>query len=520
MGKCICFSRVSTIIQDLDQQNNELYAEAERCGYDRNDIILIEHKESAIKLSEIDRLGVQELKDTINKEDVDCVIVYEISRLARRPDVLYSIRDFLIDNHVQLVCIKPYMRLLDSDGTMSQTASLLFSLFGALAEGEMIIKKERMLRGKLAKRDRGKFIGGNILFGYRYDEDEKIVIDEAEAKTVVKIFNRYIGRESIRSIARDLVDKGELRYDDYSTACVMLRRMIRRSEYAGIKQDTYDYPQIIPTETYYKAREIASSKNRYTIRTLKSIFWCQGIIYWMPKSMMMSPSKTCVQYKAWDENTNSGTMINLNYIDSLALHVVKKHRESMSDARLLEMKASMILENGELLKKINNALMKQQDVIKTIERINERIVKNKMDEKQGDMMIEEQNKIRISLRDQIISWNNNIIANDKQLNRIASGEPRDILDELDDEKIYNIIHEEIDRIEIFKNNKYHSTDKKIVMKMKDNTLYIYKLTKRGNFFLTKQIDDDKEVSIDVKIIPRYLRKGCNKICTDNKSISK
>jgi len=509
--KAIILARVSTENQSLDSQIEKLVDEAKHFGY--NDYTVISGKESGVKLDIEERQTIQALKEHIETGQYDMVFIWEVSRLARRPKVLYEVREYLIEHHVNLHCMSPQFTMLKDDLTIDPTASIVFALFGTMAEEEARLSKQRMLRGKLAKRDRGKFIGGNILFGYRYDEDEKIVIDEAEAKTVVKIFNRYIGRESIRSIARDLVDKGELRYDDYSTACVMLRRMIRRSEYAGIKQDTYDYPQIIPTETYYKAREIASSKNKYTIRTLKSIFWCQGIIYWMPKSMMMSPSKTCVQYKAWDENTNSGTMINLNYIDSLALHVVKKHRESMSDARLLEMKASMILENGELLKKINNALMKQQDVIKTIERINERIVKNKMDEKQGDKMIEEQNKIKISLRDQIISWNNNITANDKQLNRIASGEPRDILDELDDEKIYNIIHEEIDRIDIYKTNKYHSTDKKIVMKMKDNTTYTYKLTKRGNFFLTKLIDDDKEVSIDVKIIPRYLRKGCKKICT-------
>ena len=170
-GKCCLFSRVSTPGQDLEQQTDYIKQEAFKFGYKEDDFIIIEQKESAVKLDELERKGIQQLKEKIESENIECVIIYEISRLSRRPKVLYSVRDYLIERGIQLICIKPYMRLLDDEGKMSQTASILFSLFGSLAESEAMISKERMLRGKIAKREIGKYIGGNILFGYLHEED-------------------------------------------------------------------------------------------------------------------------------------------------------------------------------------------------------------------------------------------------------------------------------------------------------------------------------------------------------------
>ena len=66
-------------------------------GYDENHQIIIETIESAIKLSEEERLGIQIMKHYIETDPtIDCVICWEPSRLARRPDVLYSIRDYLL----------------------------------------------------------------------------------------------------------------------------------------------------------------------------------------------------------------------------------------------------------------------------------------------------------------------------------------------------------------------------------------------------------------------------------------
>ena len=156
------------------------------------------------------------------------------------------------------------------------------------------------------------------------EETDKLCINENERPTVIEIFERYTRNESIRSIAKDLIDRGQLRYDDYSTACVMLRRMIRRSEYAGIKQETYDYPAIISQELYYKVRARAESKNKYKTR-VSEIYYLQGIIHFKRNGMLMSPSKHAVQYRAWDEKANYKLADKVGE-SAWACHTIKYHK--------------------------------------------------------------------------------------------------------------------------------------------------------------------------------------------------
>lgn len=504
MNKVILFSRVSTLGQDLTQQNDELYAEAKRNGYDEKDIILIEQKESAIKLDEDERIGIQQLKDAITKENVECVIIYEISRLARRPTVLYSVRDFLIDHQVNLICMKPYMRLLDPDGKMSQTASILFSLFGALSESEMMIKKERMMRGRLAKREQLKYIGGNVQFGYTWDkENDKIYINEEERDTVVEIFERYANGESKRQIAKDLVDRGQLRYDDYSTACVMLGRMIRRPEYAGIKGDTYPYPAIISQELYYKVRTRAESRNNYIVR-IQGLYYLQGLIHWKMNDMLMSPYKLGVQYRAWDENTNSGTMINMNYIESLVWHFVVEYKKRISGPEKLQMVKSLIDEMMHNNQRHQKTIEERFNVEKTIERINERVVKGKMSDEQGDRLIEEQQTRLKELDNIMLKYEEDRKQLQAQLNNLQNN--IEDYNNLSDEQKNRIIRECVKRVDIEKDG-ITSVGKIIEIYMIDGSKHSVHMSKKGNNFITKVIYKGEERPLEsFKIINRFIRK--------------
>ena len=145
MAKCIILSRVSTAQQELDSQTQAIKNEALRCGFKEKDFIIIEDIESAIKLSEEERNGLNKMKEEISKHgDITHVFIYELSRLSRRQLVLFSIRDYLIDRGIQLVCCTPYFRLLEN-GKLSQTANLMFSIFASMAESEMSLKQERMM---------------------------------------------------------------------------------------------------------------------------------------------------------------------------------------------------------------------------------------------------------------------------------------------------------------------------------------------------------------------------------------
>lgn len=505
MGKVCLFSRVSTIGQDLVQQNNELYLEADRLGYKQKDIILIEQKESAIKLDEFERKGIQQLKEAIESQDIECVIIYEISRLSRRPKVLYSIRDYLIEHKTNLICIKPYMRLLDDNGKMSQTASILFSLFGSLSESEMMIKKERMMRGRIYKREQGKYIGGNVLFGYTWDATtDKIHIDESKRDTVVEFFERYVKNESIRSIAKDMLDRGLLPYDDYATACVMMRRMIRRSEYAGIKGDTYDYPSIISQELYNKVRKRAESKNKYKTR-LSEIYYLQGLIHWKYNDMLMSPAKLSVMYKAWDERTNTGIMINMDYIDSLVWYFILEYKRRASGPERLKMIDNIMQNKIHILQRQRTAIEEFNKIEATIERINERVVKGKMSDEQGDRLIEEQQSLMKELDNVMNKCKEDMKYLDDELDNLKTNRTDDYSDITDEQK-QSLFRQCIKKV-VISNDNILKTGRMIYIYMNDDTRHIVHMTKRGNYFNTYLIINDKEYELKgFEIQKRFVRK--------------
>ena len=74
MGKAIILSRVSTSQQDLTQQTEDVLREAHKDGYSDRNIIIIENVESAIKLSEEERQGLNKMKDYIKRDSsIQCV---------------------------------------------------------------------------------------------------------------------------------------------------------------------------------------------------------------------------------------------------------------------------------------------------------------------------------------------------------------------------------------------------------------------------------------------------------------
>ena len=102
-NKIIVLVRVSTSPQDIESQTNELRKKSRELGYDDSHQILIETVESGIKLSEEERLGIQRMKYYIETDSsIDYVICWEPSRLSRRQKDLYSIRNYLAYNKIQL----------------------------------------------------------------------------------------------------------------------------------------------------------------------------------------------------------------------------------------------------------------------------------------------------------------------------------------------------------------------------------------------------------------------------------
>ena len=139
MGRVILFTRVSTEQQHLESQEDSLRRAAIFDGWSEADMKVIGKKESAIKLEEEEREGLKELDAELAKGDVDTIYIFELSRLSRRPDVLFKKRKEFLEAKVQLKCLNPSFNLLTPDRTQyDSNAALVFSLFATMAEQEMV----------------------------------------------------------------------------------------------------------------------------------------------------------------------------------------------------------------------------------------------------------------------------------------------------------------------------------------------------------------------------------------------
>lgn len=281
MGRIVLFARVSTIGQQLESQEDSLRRAALSDGHNEADIIVIGNKESAIKLSEEEREGLIELKHVIDTEEVDCIYISELSRLSRRPSILYSIREQLFQKKIQLKCLHPQFTLLTDDRSKyDATANVIFSLFGALSEQEMLEKKERFARGKRRKAEEGKYNGGAIPFGYRIDADQDnlIVVNDDEAEIVRHIFDMYESGYSQPKLAKEMADTGHA-----NVTISMINNILNNESYCGVKRKSasasYEraYPPIITKEQYKRCREIARTNNT-TANKAKNVYYAEHLV--------------------------------------------------------------------------------------------------------------------------------------------------------------------------------------------------------------------------------------------------
>ena len=208
MKKCIIFSRVSSDSQSFDEQTLRLRQLAEESGYHHDDHIVIEYKESGIRLKEEERLGLTEMKEIISTDpSIDCVFAFEISRIARTKKVLFSIQEFLVERHIQLVIYEPRITMLNHDGTINDSADFAFTMYAQYAESEMRQKKERFKNGRERARKLGHWNGGRCLFGFRI-EAKKMIPDESTAYIVRRCFEMYATGASQEYVAKYLDEFG------------------------------------------------------------------------------------------------------------------------------------------------------------------------------------------------------------------------------------------------------------------------------------------------------------------------
>jgi DNA invertase Pin-like site-specific DNA recombinase len=201
--RCAIYTRKSTE-EGLDMEFNTLDAQREACeayiasqkseGWvatrDRYD-------DGGFSGGNLERPGLKQLLTDIDDGLIDVVVVYKIDRLSRSLMDFSKLVEVFDRNGVTFVSVTQSFNTTTSMGRLTLNILLSFAQFEREVIGERIRDKVA------ASRKRGIWMGGYVPLGYDV-QDRKLLVNDAEAASVRRIFERFVELGSATVLAREL----------------------------------------------------------------------------------------------------------------------------------------------------------------------------------------------------------------------------------------------------------------------------------------------------------------------------
>lgn len=207
--RCAIYTRKSSE-EGLEQSFNSIEAQQEACRA----FILSQKHEGWVALNNryddggfsggtMERPALKQLLSDIQADKVDTVVVYKVDRLTR------SLADFakmieIFDSHtVSFVSVTQQFNTTTSMGRLTLNVLLSFAQFEREITGERIRDKVA------ASKRKGMWMGGVAPLGYDCVE-RQLVLNQAEANTVRKIFRHYLRLGCVKKL-KDFLDRTQVR---------------------------------------------------------------------------------------------------------------------------------------------------------------------------------------------------------------------------------------------------------------------------------------------------------------------
>lgn len=261
MKKTVAYMRCSTDDnrQDTAHQKNsiEAFALAHNLTIDE----YYEEYISAYKTSIEDREEIQKIKQLAINGELEALIVFEQSRLARNMVDAISILDTLTRCNVKVYSVKDGKCINQND--LDKLMNAFTSYFSEQASRDT---SARVKSAKKMARERGEFLGGPLPYGFKVINN-KVVVDEDLRPIIIETYNKYIN-EGCRA-AMDYLGMYTHRYSVNATMLQYLRNP-KMVEIAG-------------EELYNQFMDIKSTRNTHSNDTVNKAYkdpeLLEGLLY-------------------------------------------------------------------------------------------------------------------------------------------------------------------------------------------------------------------------------------------------
>jgi site-specific DNA recombinase len=205
--RCAIYTRKSSE-EGLEQEFNSLDAQREACEafiksqrHEGWSVLPQLYDDGGYSGGTMERPALKRLLADIAARRIDAVVVYKVDRLTRSLSDFAKIVEAFDAQSVSFVSVTQAFNTTTSMGRLTLNVLLSFAQFEREVTGERI-------RDKIsASKKKGLWMGGQPPLGYDVKE-RKLVVNEAEAATVGRIFRRYLELGSVRALKATLDQEG------------------------------------------------------------------------------------------------------------------------------------------------------------------------------------------------------------------------------------------------------------------------------------------------------------------------
>lgn len=394
--------------------------------------------------TDMERPCFQQLKEGYESGKINCVIVKDLSRLARNNE----------ESSKLVKVIFPFFKVrfisindgLDTFANPDSVHRLDVSFKNIMNDeySRDISVKERTASN--ARRKRGEYLGSFAPYGYKKDPADvhKLIIDEPAAETVKLIFDEYLNNQNCARIARILMERGvpsPLLYkkmkgskmknsvnqrEELAWSSSSVRRILESEVYVGnliqcktgvisyknhkvVKKDKEDmirvegaHKPIIPSDVFFSVQTLLQSKYKAKGKSVPSTFG--GLVMCGRCGRLMSVTRYLGKgkYRAYFCNSYykkriecANGRIKESVIETAVLQILNQFISQFTDAE-------SIIKNVASKRKRPSALKQpQSEVFREIDRLGAEKRGLYAKYKSGEFTVEEYVKIKQSLESSI-----------------------------------------------------------------------------------------------------------------------